>query len=173
MPDDDRPQSLRILFFLYHAGYLRHYRESIRLLAGRGHSIHLAFTVVEKDPGDRSLVDALVSEFPDRISFGLAPQRGRLDGWRRAATLVRAFTDLARYIDPRYDQAAALRTRMAQKIKRQILSGRSDPVTSLLLTGLVDRLGSKTDAAVGRRVLRILRAAELGIPTSRHINRFV
>ncbi len=103
----DRP--LRILFFLYHAGYLRHYAEPIRLLARDGHAIHLGFTLVEKDPGDTALVERLAAEFPQQLTFGPAPVRAYFDGWRRTSTLVRAFTDLARYMHPRYAAAPALR----------------------------------------------------------------
>ena len=164
---------LRILFFLYHAGYLRHYRESIRLLAREGHTLHLAFTVVEKDLGDRVLVERLAEEFPERITFGEAPVRRRLDGWRWTSILVRAFTDLARYIDPRYAHAPALRERMAEKIKRQLAIGRVDPVSSATLGRIVDRLATKTDPALSRRLLRFLRAAELAVPTSGVVDRFI
>ena len=50
METADRP--LRIEWFMLHAGYLRYYRPAIRLLAERGHEVHLAFTRLEKDPGD-------------------------------------------------------------------------------------------------------------------------
>jgi hypothetical protein len=170
---EQQERPLRILFFLYHSGYLRHYREAIRVLAGRGHAVHLAHTVVEKDAGDRRLVEELAAEFPGRITFGEAPTRRYLDGWRRTSILVRAFTDLARYIDPRYANAPALRKRMAQKIKLNVLSGRADPVTTKLLVRAIDRLRTQTDPALGARLLRFLRAAEAATPTSRVIDRFV
>jgi hypothetical protein len=159
----------RILFFMYHAGYLRHYREALRLLALEGHAIHLAFTVVEKDAGDRILAEKLAEEFPGRVTFAQAPTRRYWDGWRRTSIIIRAFTDLARYIDPRYADAPALRKRMAEKIKRQIFSGRADPATTFLLTRAVDRLATRTDLPFGRRLLRLLRAAERAVPPSRRI----
>lgn len=164
---------LRILFFLYHAGYLRHYGEPLRLLAQQGHTIHLGFTVIEKDAGDTALAERLAAEFPGQVTYGRAPTRRHWDGWRRTSIIIRAFTDLARYIDPRYADAPALRTRMAQKIKRQIFSGRADPLTAFLLTRTVDRLAVRTDAKTGRRLLRFLRVAERAVPTSRRVNAFM
>jgi hypothetical protein len=163
----------RILFFLYHAGYLRHYGEPVRLLAQEGHVVHLGFTVVEKDAGDRVLAERLAAEFPGQVTFGAAPTRRRWDGWRRTSVVVRAFTDLARYIDPRYADAPALRERMAAKIKRQLLAGRADPLTTRLLTRAVDKLSVRTDAATGQRLLRFLRLAEHAIPTSTVIDAFM
>jgi hypothetical protein len=168
-----QPAPRRLLLFAYHAGYLRHYRDALRLLAAQGHTIHLAFTVIEKDAGDRVLAEELAADFPGSITFGEAPTRSRRDGWRRTATLVRAFLDLARYIDPRYDDASALRTRMAEKIKRHILSGRADAATSYLLTRIVDRLARSSDLRLGRRIQRVLTAAEDAIPTSSRIDRFI
>ena len=163
----------RILFFLYHAGYLRHYAEPIRLLALRGDVFHLGFTVVEKDDGDTALAERLAAEFPGQITYGVAPTRRHWDGWRRTSIVVRAFTDLSRYIDERYADAPALRERMAAKIKRQIFSGRADPVTSRLLTSAVDRLAARTDAKTGKRLLRFLRLAERAVPTSSVIDAFI
>lgn len=166
----DRP--LRILFFLYHAGYLRHYAEPIRLLAREGHAIHLGFTAVEKDPGDGLLAEGLAAEFP-AVTFGPAPSRGYFDGWRRTSILVRAFTDLARYMHPRYAAAPALRSRMAAKIRLQVQFGKGDPITGYLLVRLVDSLARRSDATLARRALRFLAACELAIPTSRRIDAFV
>ena len=171
MTDERRP--LRFLFFLYHAGYLRHYAEPIRLLARQGHIFHLGFFVIEKDHGDTALAQRLADEFPGQVTFGVAPTRRRWDGWRRTSIIVRAFTDLSRYIDERYADAPALRERMAAKIKRQIFSGRADPVTSFLLTRAVDKLAARTDAKTGRRMLRMLRLAERAVPTSSVVDDYI
>jgi hypothetical protein len=167
----ERP--LRILFFLYHAGYLRHYREPLRILAKRGHTIHLGFTVVEKEPGDAVLAEALADEFPGRVTYATAPTRPHLSGWRRTATIVRALTDLARYVDPRYAHAPALRRRMAKKIRMQVLSGRADPVSSYFLRRLVTWLAEQTDSSIRIRLLRVLRTAERAIPTSSDVDGFM
>ncbi len=163
---------LRILFFLYHAGYLRHYAEPIRLLAREGAVVHLAFTLVEKDAGDTVLAERLAAEFP-AITFGPAPVRAYFDGWRRTSTLVRAFTDLARYMHPRYAEAPALRARMAAKIRLQVQFGKSDPVSSYVVTRIVDSLARRSDATSARRALRLLAACEAAIPTSGRIDAYV
>lgn len=157
----------RILFFLYHAGYLRHYAEALRLLALDGHVVHLSFTAIEKDSGDRRLAEALAREHPT-ISFGEAPQRSRRDRWRIVAVLVRAFTDLARYTHPGYSDATALRQRMAAKIKRTIADV-GDPMSRGVVTRLVDVVAFRLGPRGGRRALRVLARAERAIPPSRPI----
>lgn len=162
----------RFLFFLYHTGYLRHYAAPVRLLAEQGHVIHLAFTVIEKDSGDRRLAEDLAAEQPG-VTFGRAPTRSYFDGWRRTSIVVRAFTDLARYANPRYREATALRARMAQKIKLQIATAKSDPFTGRFLSELVDRVATMSDAEGAERLLRRLAVAEAAIPTSGRIDRFI
>jgi hypothetical protein len=162
----------RFLFFLYHPGYLRHYGEPIRILARQGHSFHLAFTNMEKDAGDLRLAEQLAAEQPN-VTFSPAPARAYLDGWRRTALLVRAFTDFVRYIHPRYENSTALRQRMAVKIKADVVFGKADPFTQRALTRLVDRLDAMTDMRTANRLLRFLRALERAIPTSGRINDFI
>src|SRR5581483_7997586 len=53
---------------------------------------------------------------PPRVTAGFAPDRGRFDGWRSIAWLVRAVGDLARYSDPRFDRAPVLRRRMRRLV---------------------------------------------------------
>jgi hypothetical protein len=162
----------RILFFLFHAGYLRHYAEPVRILARQGHIVHLAFTQTEKDPGDAALVERLAAECPT-VTYGRAASRSYLDGWRRTSTLVRAFTDLSRYVDPRYADAPALRARMAKKIRLQVLSGKADPISSRILVHAVEALSARSDARLARRLRRLLGALESAIPTSRRITRSI
>ncbi|HEV2593253.1 MAG TPA: hypothetical protein VGU02_15330, partial [Gaiellaceae bacterium] len=163
----------RLLFFLYHAGYLRHYREPIRLLAREGHVVHLAFTVIEKDAGDTVLAEQLAAEFPGQVTFEKAPTRGYFDGWRRTAALVRAFTDLTRYADPSYAEAPALQERMATKIKLHVLSGKTDPLSRALLVRAVDRLTIASDNRRAAHMRRWLVAAELAVPSSKRIERYM
>jgi hypothetical protein len=163
---------LRILFSLLHPGYLRHYAQPVRLLAQRGHEIHLALGRLEKDPGDFRLVEELVAEHPS-ITYGLAPARSRRDGWRRLAWLVRALTDLTRYGDPRYADAPALRERMAAKLHWRIDYSRIPTFAKPRLRKAVDRLCTGADAALTQRTLARLRRLEEAIPPSRRITRFV
>ena len=163
---------LRILFSLLHPGYLRHYAEPIRLLAGRGHEVHVALGRLEKDPGDLELVEQLAADCAT-VTYGLAPARARRDGWRRIAWLVRALTDLARYGDPRYANAPALRDRIASKLHWRIDYSRAPEVVKPLLHRAVDRHSTGADGGRSRRTLRRLSRLEEAIPTSRRITRFV
>jgi hypothetical protein len=99
MESDGRP--LRIEWFMLHSGYIRYFGKTIGLLAERGHAVHLAFTRIEKDPGDARLAHELADAHPN-VTFGQAPVRRRGDGWRPLAGLVRGLTDLGRYVHPRY-----------------------------------------------------------------------
>lgn len=163
---------LRVLFSLLHPGYLRHYGEPIRLLAARGHVVHVALGRLEKDPGDFQLVERLAADCPT-VSYGVAPVRARRNGWRRLAWLVRALTDLARFADPRYAQAPALRARIAAKLHWRIDYSRLPGPCKPPLHRAVERLSSADDAELGRRALAWLRRLEEAIPPSRPITRFV
>jgi len=163
---------LRILFSLLHPGYLRHYGQPIRLLAARGHEVHVALGRLEKDPGDSRLIEELAAECPS-VTYGLAPARARSDGWRRLAWLVRALTDLARYGDPRFADAPALRVRIAEKLHWRIDYGRLPAPFKRPLHHAVDRLSTGADAALAERTLARLRRLEQAIPTSRRVTGYV
>lgn len=163
---------VRILFSLLHPGYLRHYGRPIRILAGRGHEVHVALGRLEKDPGDFRLIEELVAEHPT-VTYGLAPARARSDGWRRLAWLVRGLTDLARYGDPRYADAPALRRRIADKFHWRIDYSRAPKVLKGPLHRAVDREATGADAGRSEKTLARLRKLEAAIPTSRRIDRFI
>jgi hypothetical protein len=163
---------LRILFSLLHAGYLRHYGRPIRLLAARGHEVHVALAQLEKDPADARLVEELAAECPT-VTYGLAPVRAQEDGWRRIAWLVRALADVSRYAHPRYTGSSALRRRMADKLHWRIDFGRSPRPLKRLLHRAVDRLAFADDATLAEKMRRRLARLEDAIPTGRRIRRFV
>ena len=164
----ERP--LRLTWFLLHAGYIRYFRAVIGLLAQRGHHVHLAFMRIEKDAGDARLAEAIAAEHAN-VTFGLAPQRRRNDGWRALAGLVRSLLDLSRYTDPRYAGAFALRARVARKLTDHVRSAQAiDPLTAWLSLRLVRHISSSSSAASSARFRRIFTALESGIPTSRRID---
>ena len=154
---------LKILFSLLHPGYLRHYGQPIRLLAAHGHEVHVALGRLEKDPGDFRLIEELAAECPT-VTYGLAPARARRDGWRRLAWLVRALTDLARYGDPRFADAPALRERIAEKLHWRIDYSRLPSPFKRPLHRAVDRHSTGADAALAERTLARLRRLEAGDP---------
>jgi hypothetical protein len=164
---------LRLVWFMLHAGYIRYYGPVLRLLAERGHSVQLAFGRLEKDPGDARLAHELAENTPG-ITFGEAPLRSRNDGWRPVAWLVRGFTDLGRYVHPRYADAPALRARMARKLADHARTARAtDPITAWLTLRLVRFMESHTSERSSRRIVGALRAVERAIPTCRRIDRFL
>jgi hypothetical protein len=161
---------LKIVFSLLHPGYLRHFREPIRLLAERGHEVHVALSRLEKDPGDLQLMEELAAENP-AVSYSHAPARRRRDGWRRLGWLVRALTDLARYGDPRYADSPALRQRFVDKLDWRIDYSRLPKAFKPPLHRKVARLGA--DEALARKTLARLQRIEEAIPPSRRITGFL
>jgi hypothetical protein len=171
MESDGRP--LRIEWFMLHSGYIRYFGKTIGLLAERGHAVHLAFTRIEKDPGDARLAHELADAHPN-VTFGQAPVRRRGDGWRPLAGLVRGLTDLGRYVHPRYADSPALRARMARKLSEHVRTARAiDPVTSRLTLRLIRFMESHTSERTSRRILGALGAMERAIPTSADIDGYL
>jgi hypothetical protein len=157
---------LRILFSLYHAGYLRHYGEPIRVLAARGHVVHVTVGRVDKDEGDAELLARLLEECPT-VEASLAPRRPDTSGWRRIAWFARGMGDYARYADPRYAHATALRGRIKEHLRLRLEAQRLDPLTRRVLWRLWHRLGSTSDAGLARRWVRRFALLEAAIPPSR------
>lgn len=158
---------LRIVFSLLHSGYLRHYGGPIRILAARGHVVHLALHREDaKDRGDDRLLERLLDDCPS-VTAGLAPRRHRLDGWGPIAWVVRSFVDILRYADPRYRDAKALRLRAATRVRERVEGGGIDPLSQRLVQRLVT--WSESDHRPGqlRRAARLLAAVEDAIPPSR------
>jgi hypothetical protein len=166
-------QPLRIVWFMLHAGYIRFLRPALELLVARGHSVHLAFGRLEKDPGDARLARELAEAYPG-ITIGDAPLRRRSDGWRPLAALTRSLVDLGRYMHPRYADSPALRARMARKLTDHVSTARAvDPVTAGMTLRLVRFMESHTSERASRRLVAGLGAVEQAIPTSRRIDAFL
>jgi hypothetical protein len=157
---------LRILLSLYHAGYLRHYGEPVRLLAARGHSVHLVVGQVDKDEGDARLLERLLEECPT-VSASLASSDPAQSGWRRIAWFVRGMADYSRYADPRFAEATALRRRIREHVTARFEAQRLDPFTRRVVRRLLERLGSSSDAELSRRWVRRFALLEQAIPPSR------
>ena len=163
----------RFVWFMLHSGYLRFFGSTVQELAERGNTVELAFTRLEKDAGDSRLALALAAGHPN-ITVAEAPMRGRRDGWRPMAGLVRALIDLGRYADPRYADAPALRARMARKLTDHVRTARAiDPLTRSLTLRLIRRVQSDTDAKLSRRLVSRLGAVERAIPTARVVDDFL
>jgi hypothetical protein len=103
---------LKILFSATHFGFLRNFQSTIRLLAERGHELHLLAERRDAIDGQK-MADILAADHPS-ITFELLPStRHRL--WYSLATGVRAALDYWRYLDRRWDDAPKLRARAAEQ----------------------------------------------------------
>jgi hypothetical protein len=106
---------LRILFSATHFGFLRNFQSTIRLLAERGHTLHLLAERRDAIDGQK-MADILTADHPS-ITFELLPStRHRL--WYSIATGVRAALDYWRYLDPRWSHSPKLRARAAEQAPR-------------------------------------------------------
>jgi hypothetical protein len=164
---------VRILFFMLHAGYIRYYRPTLELLADRGHSVHLAFSRIEKDPGDARLAFELAERYPT-ITVGDAPLRKRGDGWRPVAGLTRSLMDLGRYVHPCYSHSPALRARMARKLSEHVGTARAiDPVSARLTLKVIDAMNTRSSERLSGAIVGALGAVERAIPTAPKIDDYL
>ena len=163
-------------FVLRTVGLIRYFEPSVRLLAERGHMVHIGFPYSakggEQEPewvaryalplagepitSDESdgvaLLAKLVKEYPN-ISWDFIRQQ-RVDGWGEFLAGLRAIQDYLRYLEPQFHDAHALRDRSVYGFL---------PRGALALANL--RI---LRTPVGRRLLQgFLAACERAIPVSR------
>jgi hypothetical protein len=117
---------MKILFSATHFGFLRNFQSTIRLLAERGHHLHLLAERTDAIDGQK-MVSLLAADHLS-ITFELLPStRHRL--WYSLATGVRASLDYWRYLDPRWDHSAKLRGRAADQAPAFAVALARMPVT--------------------------------------------
>ena len=103
---------MKILFSVSSFGFLRNFQSTIRLLAERGHAIHLIAERTDAIDGQK-MVDSLKADHPS-IEYEFVPSsRHRL--WYALGTGVRAALDYWRYLDTRWDHSPKLRGRAAEQ----------------------------------------------------------
>src|SRR5215207_2664635 len=132
-------------------GYVRNYESAIRLLAERGHAVHLAFSQPWKQVEDR-LAERLAAEYAN-VTLGAAPKR--TDAWTGFARGVRYSMDYLRYLDPRYRHATKLRERALVWPFNRLLAWTRLPVTR--------------NRVIVELVMRVLRLLERALPRSRNV----
>ena len=103
---------MRILFEMYHPGFLRNFEGPVRRLAERGHELVLAFERPAR-LGEEKFVAELTAAYPNIVARPLGKEPK--SAWRHVANGVRSTGDYLRYMDRRYAGAAALRARAAKK----------------------------------------------------------
>jgi hypothetical protein len=103
---------MKILFSVSSFGFLRNFQSTIRLLAERGHAIHVIAERTDAIDGQK-MVDSLKADHPS-IEYEFVPSsRHRL--WYALGTGVRAALDYWRYLDARWDHSPKLRGRAAEQ----------------------------------------------------------
>jgi putative glycosyltransferase (TIGR04372 family) len=138
----------RILFVMQHLGFIRNYEPTLRLLAERGHLIHIEHLEDRPGKGETAFAERLLRTCAGvTISRGAEYERGH---WPAFARSVRVLLDYIRYFDSRYEHASILRARALNLLPRSP-------------QWLFRRLG---DRGV-RRTMAALRRIELAIPASR------
>src|SRR5688500_10126869 len=136
---------MKILFSVSSFGFLRNFQSTIRLLAERGHAIHLIAERTDAIDGQK-MVDGLRADHPS-IEYEFVPSsRHRL--WYALGTGVRAALDYWRYLDARWDHAPKLRWRAAEQApafavtlaKLPILGTRAGLAVLMRLFHAIDRV---------------------------------
>jgi hypothetical protein len=161
---DDRP--LRILLVALHPGYVRNYEGPLRVLAERGHRIHIG--PMSPSHTDR-LADELADEFPGvTTSPANRPERG---GWRNLRWTLRLMSDYARFLHPRYAESPALRDRVRHKLlhSRQSIG----PLLATMVTLYVLLFGWVRNGWVSDRLVATLRWLDAAMPTSIRVDRII
>jgi hypothetical protein len=100
---------MRILFVMRNTIYVRNFESTLRLLAERGHDVHV---VADPNPHAGDLVERVSSASP-RITFSRPPKQRRADTY--LARELRRGLDYLRYLEPEYRDAPKLRRRAEEK----------------------------------------------------------
>jgi hypothetical protein len=103
---------MKILFFGRRFTYFRNFDSVLRVLASRGHVIHLA---VERETDEgRPLVERLIAEYPESITVGVAPERAQ-DDWSWVVSRLRHGLEHLRYQHKLFDDTPMLRDRSRER----------------------------------------------------------
>jgi hypothetical protein len=102
---------VRLVYLLTHAGLFRNFDSTLRLLAERGHEVHVG---LDSPKYPSAALDALVAAHPN-LTVGRTPTPAD-DRWQALGRAVRAGSDYVRYLDPRYADAPKLRARARRAV---------------------------------------------------------
>ena len=141
---------MKILFSTNSLGFLRNFQSTVRLLASRGHVVHIVAERSDTLDGQR-LAETLAAEHPGAITWAMLPTAPyRL--WHVLGTAVRASLDYWRYLDPRWARAPKLRARAASMA----------PPPARWLPAVLGARGLRVAA-------RLLRAIDRALPPPREV----
>jgi hypothetical protein len=137
---------VRILFVARHFTYFRNFDSVVRLMAERGHEVHLA-AEREEALGGRELVDRLASSSP-LITVGYVPPRAD-QRWFSIATVIRRSLDYLTYASSLYDEAPKIRERAWERTPQLAVTLSRMPGRTLIARALGAMDGAiPTDAAI-------------------------
>ena len=103
---------MRLLFAMYHPGFIRLFEPVIRQSLERGHELQLLFDRKAR-LGEESLMDELLASY-ERLKISYL-RKTKNDRWVALATRFRNGADYLRYLDPRYGAAVSLHARAKKK----------------------------------------------------------
>ena len=168
---------MKILFVLLRPQYFTNYEPSLKVLAERGHRIHLTFSLGRTRGGRKRFeiepVERLAAEFPGAFTWdGDAPERDPADGWLGIAQTTRLFGDFARYVHPRYGDSPLLRERVVRRLSRVVESRLPAPGARAAGRGF-EWLLRHPRAGLSDRLVAFARDLERAIPSSGRIDAYV
>ncbi len=144
---------MKIFFLLRHSGYLRNYETVVKLLAEKGHHVHLGFFKID-DLYRLKQLEALLRESPD-ITYDVYPRRLWL--WGPLADFVRILQTYTRFLGKSYQDAHKLRQRAAALLPA-------------FICGLLRRFVGSSEKKIWS-VIKGLQAVEMAIPFDPGISR--
>ena len=149
---------MKVVFVMRHAGYVRNFESTLRMLCDRGHRVHLAFQgkvkYAQLDPID--IAGRLSAQYSN---FSCGETALRDDGWGLLGREVRLGLDYLRYLRPEYRDAPKLRERATREVPPSVLARAEKGVTS---------------SALGRAAMRMwLRGVNRAIPRDPDIDAFI
>ena len=105
---------MKILFSVYHPGFIRHFERALGILCDEGHSVHIAFhnEKVSVQEWTRELREA-----NPQITISVKAPR-RSDEWTDLARRIRTMRDYLMYFNSRYATAHRLRANAARELER-------------------------------------------------------
>ena len=142
---------MKIFFLLRHSGYLRNFESVVKLLADRGHYIHLGLFKRSELYNSRQ-IEKLLSHSAN-ITCDTYPRRDWL--WGPLAGLVRLLQTYLRFLNKSYQNAPKLRQRAASMLPA-------------FLCGLIERITGSDENKIWM-LIKWLRAIERAIPVDHRI----
>jgi hypothetical protein len=136
---------VKVLFFMFHPGYVRNFESALAEMAERGHRVHVAFDryhlhwLPEGNP-----IDQLCARYP-AITHDAAPVPASSLS-RATGSQIGVLADYLRYFDPEYAEAQKLRERASKAVPARL----RDPIGWLAGNRVSRRILGRTFNAIER-----------------------